>query len=152
MRTAAYLEVEEALVSWLKYARSQNVPISVPILQTKAEKLAAELGFDDFKCSTGWLSRSKERHDIVFKTVSCESAVVDGDVVASWRDNLGTLIQDYKTKDVFNIDETGIFFKLLSKKTLAFKGDECSGGKKNKERITALVAANMDVCASYVCL
>ena len=48
MRTAAYLEVEEALVSWLKYARSQNAPISGPILQMKAEKLAAELGFDDF--------------------------------------------------------------------------------------------------------
>ena len=152
MRTAVYLEVEEALVSWLKYARSQNVPISVPILQTKAEKLAAKLGFDDFKCSTGWLSRSKERHDIVFKTVSGESAVVDGNVVASWKDNLGNLIQDHKTKDVLNVDRTGIFFKLLPEKTLVFKGDECSGGKKSKERITALAAANMNVCASYVCL
>ena len=58
-RTAAYLEVEEALVSWLKYAQSQNAPISGPILQTKAEKLVAELGFDDFKCSNGWLSHFK---------------------------------------------------------------------------------------------
>ena len=87
--------------------------ISGPILQTKAEKLAAELGFDDFKCSTGWLSRFKERHNIVFKTVSGESAVVDGDVVASWKNNLGALIHDYETKDVFSADETGIFFQLL---------------------------------------
>ena len=59
MRTAAYLEVEEALVSWLKYAQSQNAPIKGPILQMKAEKLVTELGFDDFKCSTGWLSHFK---------------------------------------------------------------------------------------------
>ena len=43
MRTAAYLEVEEALVSWLQYTQSQNEPISGPILQTKAEKLPLSL-------------------------------------------------------------------------------------------------------------
>ena len=59
MWTAAYLEIEEPLVSWLKYAQSQNAPISGPILQMKAEKLVTELGFDDFKCSTGWLSHFK---------------------------------------------------------------------------------------------
>ena len=29
-------------------------------------------------------------------------------------------------------------------KTLAFKGESCSGGKHSKERITLLVGANMD--------
>ena len=50
--------------------RSQNTPICGPVFQTKAEELAME---DDFKCSTGGLSRFKARLNIVIG----ESAVVD---------------------------------------------------------------------------
>ena len=44
---------------------------------------------------------------------------------------------------VFNADETGLFWKCLPDKTLSLKGEKCSGGKKNKGRITVLVCANM---------
>ena len=37
MSTVAYPDVEEALVSCMKYARSQNAMISGPILQMKAK-------------------------------------------------------------------------------------------------------------------
>ncbi|GBM70533.1 Tigger transposable element-derived protein 4 [Araneus ventricosus] len=40
--------------------------------------------------------------------------------------------------------ETGLFYNLLSSKTLAIKSDSCHGGKKNKERLTALLCANAD--------
>jgi len=33
---------------------------------------------------------------------------------------------------------------MSSDKTLAFKGERCSGGKQSKERVTLLVGANMD--------
>ena len=96
MRTAAYPEVEEALVSWLKFARSQNTPISGPVLQTKAEELATEFGYDDFKCSTGWLSRFKVRHDIVFRKLCGESAVVDEEIASSWKEQLESILTDYE--------------------------------------------------------
>lgn len=47
-------------------------------------------------------------------------------------------------KDIFNVDETGLFFKCTPDKTFAFKGEKCSAGKHSKERITVLVGANMD--------
>ena len=37
----------------------------------------------------------------------------------------------------------GFFFRLLPDKTLEFKNVDCHGGKKNKERLTAMVCANM---------
>ena len=37
-----------------------------------------------------------------------------------------------------------LFYKLLPNKTLHFKGDACVEGKSSKQRITALVCANMD--------
>jgi hypothetical protein len=36
------------------------------------------------------------------------------------------------------------FFNLLPSKTLATRGDKCHGGKKRKDRITALLCANSD--------
>ena len=42
-----------------------------------------------------------------------------------------------------NADETGLFYKLRPDRTLAFKGEKCSGGKKAKDRLTVLVGASM---------
>lgn len=51
--------------------------------------------------------------------------------------------EKYELRDVFNVDEMGLFYKVLLSKTLAFKGEACSGGKHSKDRITVLVGANM---------
>ncbi|KAH0820527.1 hypothetical protein GEV33_002264 [Tenebrio molitor] len=46
-------------------------------------------------------------------------------------------------EQIFNADETGLFFKMTPNKILKFKGEKCSGGKMSKDRITVLVVANM---------
>jgi hypothetical protein len=60
------------------------------------------------------------------------------------RDVLPSLIENYQPKDVFNADETGLFFKCLPDKTLTFKNEKCHGEKHSKERVTLLLGANMD--------
>lgn len=60
------------------------------------------------------------------------------------RDVLPSLLKDYQEQDIFNADETGLFFKCLPDKTLTFKNEKCHGGKHSKERVTLLLAANMD--------
>ena len=52
-------------------------------------------------------------------------------------------MQTYSPADIYNADETGVFFRLLPNKTLEFKDVDCHSGKKNKERLTAMVCANM---------
>jgi hypothetical protein len=52
--------------------------------------------------------------------------------------------EGYKPNYIFNADETGIFFNLFPSKTLATRGDKCHGGKKSKDRLTALLCANSD--------
>ncbi|KAH8035597.1 hypothetical protein HPB51_007832 [Rhipicephalus microplus] len=68
LREAAYPDLENAVLLWLKRARSSNLPINGPILREKAEELFLRLGIEDFKCSDGWISRFKERHGLSFKT------------------------------------------------------------------------------------
>lgn len=52
------------------------------------------------------------------------------------------LIADYSPDDIFNADETGLFFQLLPQHTLAAKGDHCRGGEKAKQRLTTLFCCN----------
>ena len=52
------------------------------------------------------------------------------------------LLHEFPPVDIFNADETGLFWKLLPDHTLTFKED-ARGGKKSKEHITVLVGASM---------
>uniref|UniRef100_A0A915ICI9 HTH CENPB-type domain-containing protein n=1 Tax=Romanomermis culicivorax TaxID=13658 RepID=A0A915ICI9_ROMCU len=54
MRVAAELEIERCLLQWLRRARAENVPISGPLLQKKAQDFARQLGKVEFKCCNGW--------------------------------------------------------------------------------------------------
>ena len=61
MKKADFEGVDDALHAWMREAHTCNIPISGPILQAKAQELAAELGHPDFKCSNAWLSQFKTR-------------------------------------------------------------------------------------------
>lgn len=147
LRTAGYPEVEEALLKWFKTARDHNVPISGPFMMQRAVDLAEKLGVPkgEFKCSNGWLDRFKERHGISFKRICGEenSVVTDSDQMEEWHRTLSIILKEYTPANVYNADETGLFFRCLPDKTLDFKNKDCHGGKQSKERITALVCANM---------
>ena len=115
------------------------------MLKAKASELALSMGLGDWTCSEGWLHRWKKRHGISFKTVSGERAAVNEEVTDSWVEGvLKPTLQEFEPKDVFNLDETALFWRLLPNKTLAFKGEKCQGGKKSKDRITVLLCCNMD--------
>ena len=44
IRTAAHQDIEEALVLWLKFACSRQVPVSGPLLQTKSGRVGFGAG------------------------------------------------------------------------------------------------------------
>ena len=55
---------------------------------------------------------------------------------------LKEILKLFEPENIFNADEIGLFWPLLPEKSLGFIGTKQHGGKKNKTRITALVAAN----------
>lgn len=58
-------------------------------------------------------------------------------------DVLPSLFNDYKSEDIYNYDETGIHYRAMPDRTLAHKMEAILGSQKAKDRITALVCANM---------
>ena len=55
---------------------------------------------------------------------------------------LPVLCDGYEAKDIFNADETGMFFRAMPTKSIVTKGDSCIGGNNAKDRITVLLAAS----------
>ncbi|UYV82008.1 TIGD4 [Cordylochernes scorpioides] len=95
--------------------------------------------------SGGWIERWKARHGIKLRNICGESADVNRETMTNWlTDVMPNIISNYACKDIFNADETGLFWRLLPDKTLHFKGETCTGGKASKERITILLCCNMD--------
>ena len=143
-RSSDYKDVDAALLKWFKQVRTRNVPINGPLLMAKANALAGALGYTDFKASTGFLDRWKVRHSISFKKVCGEEKDVPEESMDLWLQiTLPDLLQQFSPENIYNLDETGLFFKMKPDRTLDFKGQRCSGGKQSKERLTVLVGCSM---------
>lgn len=143
MRTAQHQDVDAAVFQWFQEARSRNIPINGPLLREKACQLATMLGVEHFQGSVGWMNRFRDRYGVVAKTICGEANDAPLQPISDWRHGeVADLIKEYTPENVYNADEAGIFFQLEPRKTLAYKGDKCIGGKSSKQRITALFCCN----------
>ena len=80
----------------------------------------------DLKASSGWLQGFKDCHGIVARTILGESKAVDDVMVQHWNEEvLPGILSDYQPQNMYNCDETSLFYSLLPSKTLAEKGDSC---------------------------
>lgn len=144
LRVPTFDQIDRAMLQWFQQQRAKHVPLSGPIVKAKAEVFAQQLDIKDFKASEGWLYRFKRRHGITYGQISGEARDVNRYVTNGWLDKVWPELQArYPPENIFNADETGVFFKMTPDKTLKFKNEKCVGGKMSKERITVLVAANM---------
>jgi hypothetical protein len=66
--------------------------------------------------------------------------------VGEWRkEQLLKIIEGYEPKNIYNADETGLFFRLPTNETMSLNEDPCYDGKNAEERITVPLACNADV-------
>ena len=90
------------------------------------------------------LTGSKINH-IVRVHKARDSGGVNTDVVRHWKeDELNGILQRYRPSEIYNADETGLFWKLLPDNSLGFSEKTYHMTKQPKTRITVLVGANMD--------
>ncbi|XP_008179833.1 tigger transposable element-derived protein 6-like [Acyrthosiphon pisum] len=68
---------------------------------------------------------------------------VNIDSVNEWKSKISEYVKDYDACNIYNCDETGLFFRAIPNKTLKLKGEQCKGGKLSKERLTVLLCGNM---------
>ncbi|KRZ00495.1 Tigger transposable element-derived protein 6 [Trichinella zimbabwensis] len=84
------------------------------------------------------------RHNICSGRLCGEAKSSNTESVDVWLNSVWpALRQQYNDEDIFKGDETGVFYRLVPKQILKFKGEKCIGGKHSKSRVTVFLCANM---------
>ena len=84
-----------------------------------------------FTASRGWLERFKTRNNLHLVTQSGEAASSDKAAAQAYLPVLKKIIADggYTAQQVFNVDETGLYWKRMPKRTVNLR-------KKRKHQVT----------------
>ena len=142
IRKGKHSEMENILYDWFASARSQNIPITERILIEKAKQIGSLLEITEFLYSSGWVMKFKKQLDINSKVLSGESGCINSEIVNSGIETARQVVQNFSPENVFNCDETGLFYRMLPSRSLTISGG-AQGTKKVKDRITILFCVNM---------
>lgn len=138
--------VDKAMWIWFQQYRAKGIPLSGPLIRAQALKFHKRLGGSkNFQASEGWLSKWKDRHNIRNVCISGEKLSADETAAEKYK----VTFMDIVTKEgltadqVFNCDETELYYKMLPQKTLSATTESGAPGMKgNKDRITILACSN----------
>lgn len=133
-------ELEAALFEWQQCLQKKKAVITGEILKQQAAKIWNALpqyhGKEHPQFSNGWLSNFQKRFNIkeCINHGEAASAQIDKPSALTQIEKVRLLATKYDPENVLNMDETGLFWKLIPDRTLATKAG--SGGKKSKDRVT----------------
>ena len=129
--------LETQLGAWVKKMQDKGVHLSRKLITAKARRLQTAIGGDasGLRLSTGWLAKFEQRHDLRLRFLYGEAASVDPKVVERGRRNLLDVLAFYDPDDIFNMDETGLYYSMEPSRSIC--GKRRRGKKRNKTRITS---------------
>ena len=136
VRPAKYSDVNDALWEWYSLCRQSNIPVSDTMLQEEARLIAEKMEIKGFSASNGWLQSFNKQHNLHKMNTAGEDGDVNEKVLESWNERAREITREYKPEDVWNMDETGCFWKGLPDTSMNEKGTRCRGGKQAKQRNT----------------
>jgi hypothetical protein len=137
------------LYIWIGSMRRANLPISPSLAIAKAKSIASSLSIPetDFKASWQWLSQFRVRRGLQKMLLHGEGNEVnksDLGLLAAL-DDLYAIIAQYDPENIYNMDETGMFFCLVPRYNLLMPDEDISTTrrkKKSKDRVSLIVCAN----------
>ncbi|CAF4210512.1 unnamed protein product [Rotaria magnacalcarata] len=121
-----------------------NVEELLNVLQQYARDIAQQLDeCTNFRASNGWFDRFRTRYNIQFRPICGEARAVDPSTVDDWKGRLHSIIEHYDPCNIFNMDETSLFYKLMPDRSLVIDRNDFRGGKRSKDRYTVMLCSNM---------
>lgn len=149
LRKPDYPKLEDTLYAWFRDQRERNCPIGAVILKAKAKEIFVKLYPDQspesFRASDGWFHKFKKRVGIRYLKICGEKLDSDHGAVRPFLNRLNDKIEQMGlTKEqIYNADETGLYYRLLPENTYISENEKAAAGhKKAKERITVMLCAN----------
>ncbi|PNF43064.1 Jerky protein homolog-like [Cryptotermes secundus] len=146
MKKSTYDDLDKAMLTWFNQLRAQGTTITGPVCAKQAKYFFEALELEgSFDASSGWLTRFKQRHGI--REISIQGEKLSGDLSASdqFCTNFDSFVksENLLPEQIYNADETGLYWKCLPTRTLAFQNErQAPGHKSSKERLTVLCCSN----------
>ena len=142
-RPIKWQSLEDALWLWVSSVLDRGLDLTGDIIKQKALFYAERMGFVDFKGSDGWLTGFKRRCKLVQVVKHGEAASAPNqELVDEERLSIQEELTRWKLDDIFNADETGLFWAMEPSRTLSDR--KLSGHKANKSRVTVLLITNVN--------
>ena len=133
-----YQKINYILYLWYQRCCGSSIYPNVPMLKEEAMAIKESLqdsSLDQSRASKGILDTWKSAYAIKERqTVSAAEDVAE-ETITSWTERILELTEGYSSGNIWNMDESGCFFKILSDKGLVEKGKEAKGGKKIQTKI-----------------
>ena len=143
VKTSSRPQVDQALSEWFQNLRSRNVKITGPIMLEKANQFCILFGLPP-TCNEFYINRWRKRNNILWQGKEHgESASVNPETCKDWLSRLNGICRDYKDENIFNTDETGLFYQMEPSGTMRYRHEKCAGGKQSKTRCTVLLTASL---------
>ena len=139
MTSGKYTDLDTAVIKWYTQQRSVGVNVRGVEIIHASEEMARHLEIPNFKGSDGWLWRFRRRYGLFNSVIRGEAGDLDVDAVEPFHLKLLELIREegLAPGQIYNADETGLYWRAMPKNSQVRKGEEKKRGKKSsKERLT----------------
>jgi hypothetical protein len=119
-RSVQFPEFDKSLQLWTSQAVTAGIPLTDMILQQKGLEFAQKLNIEDqMKCTNGWIHKFKQRNGLQKFNFSGEANSAPLESLSEERQRLRVLLAKYNEEDIYNADETGLFFRMEPNQTLS---------------------------------
>lgn len=137
--------VDTAVYEWVQQSLRAHARLSDAVICEKARQLCELSGVpsqDAIQFSRGWLRRFKQRNGLKRFRFHGERASAPVERIQPERLRMRPIIAGYEPRNVLNVDETGLYWRMPPKTGIA--DSERGGLKDDKSRMTYVLCANMD--------
>ena len=128
-RTAGDRDLDRTVYSWFVKVRQVGTPISGPLMAVQPQKFHKQLHVDnhvEFTASKGSLNRFKQHNGISQFKITGEVRSIDFAAADAFTPILQMYIldNDLLPEQIYNADETVLYYKMIQDKTLPIKTDK----------------------------
>ncbi|XP_044302391.1 tigger transposable element-derived protein 1-like [Varanus komodoensis] len=154
VRTQVLEEVEKLLLVWLNEKQLAGDSVTEAMICEKARKLHSDLLQKDpstsaarveFKASRGWFDNFRKRSGLHSAVRHGEASSSDKAAAEAFKKEFAEFLkaEGFVAQQVFNCDETGLFWKKMPNRTYITQEEMAlPGHKPMKDRLTLLLCAN----------
>ncbi|GES85616.1 CENP-B homolog protein 2-like [Rhizophagus clarus] len=139
-REAKFPSLDHAMSLWVENATAGGVTLTDLLIKEKARVFAQAFNIQESELVflNEWLEKFKKRNNIQRYRAHREAGSAPLESLAEEQMKLRRLLGQFTLDQIYNIDKTGLFYRMPPNQTLSTK--PILGQKKDKTRITVLLA------------